>query len=67
MNMNDSGEVTVERAGRQYGATYKVRDGMVDVKTHTETRSVELGDQDPQNIARQVLNEVIGAQADQSR
>jgi hypothetical protein len=63
--MADSGEVTVERGGKQYGATYAVRNGMVDVKTHTETRSVELSpDQAPEAIARRVLNEILNAQRD---
>jgi len=34
---------------------------MVLVKTHTETRSVELGGSTPEAIARRVLNEIIDA------
>jgi hypothetical protein len=55
-------EVTIERGGKQYGATYTVRDGMLHVKTHTETRSVELGDGNPQSLARNVLAEIVDAQ-----
>jgi hypothetical protein len=61
--MTDSGEVTIERGGRQYGATYAVRDGMLQIKTHTETRSVELGNQDPASLARRVLEEIASAQS----
>lgn len=60
--MSDSGEVTIERHGRNYGATYSVSNGMVQVKTHTETRSVELGNQDPETVALDVLKEVLNAQ-----
>jgi len=61
--MANTGEVTVERDGRRYGATYSVRDGMLHLKTHTETRSVELGDQTPEELASRLLNEVVNAQA----
>jgi len=61
--MANTGEVTVERDGRRYGATYSVRDGMLHLKTHTETRSVELGDQPPEELASRLLNEVVNAQA----
>ena len=61
--MANTGEVTVERDGRLYGATYSVRDGMLHVKTHTETRSVELGEQTPEDLASHVLNEIVSAQA----
>jgi len=60
--MASSGEVTLERAGRQYGATYTVSNGMVEVKTHTEVRSVELGDQAPEAVARRALLEIVEAQ-----
>jgi hypothetical protein len=60
--MAKSGEVTVKRDGKAYAATYTVEHGMVHVKTHTETRSVELGDGKPDEIARSVLNEIIDAQ-----
>ena len=59
--MSDSGQVTVKRDGRTYAATYKVEHGMVHIQTHTETRSVELGDSKPEAIARSVLNEIINA------
>lgn len=65
--MANTGEVTVERDGRRYGATYNVRDGMLHVKTHTEVRSVELGHQNPDEVARNVLNEVVNAQAGGTR
>jgi hypothetical protein len=56
------GEVTVERGGKTYGATYTVEHGMVQVRTHTETRSVELGRGDvPEAVARRVLDEIIDA------
>jgi len=42
-------------------ATYEVQGPMVIVKTHTETRSVQLGGNSPEGIARQVLNEIIDA------
>ena len=61
--MANSGEVTVERDGKTYAATYTVvANGMVHVETHTETRSVELGTSTPEAIARRVLNEIIDAQ-----
>jgi hypothetical protein len=60
--MSNTDEVTVERDGRKYGATYSVSNGMVHVKTHTETRSVELGDRDPETVAVNVLKEVVNAQ-----
>jgi hypothetical protein len=60
--MTSSGEVTLEREGRQYGATYTVNNGMVEVKTHTEVRSVELGDQVPETVARRALREIVEAQ-----
>jgi hypothetical protein len=53
--------VTVKRGGKTYAATYTVEHGMVHVKTHTETRSVEIGDGDPDQIARDVLNEIVNA------
>jgi hypothetical protein len=59
--MSDSGQVTVKREGRTYAATYTVERGRVHVQTHTETRSVELGDSTPEDIARSVLNEIIDA------
>jgi hypothetical protein len=59
--MKATGEVTVERDGKVYGATYEVKDSMVIVKTHTETRSVQLGQSAPEVLARQVLNEIIDA------
>jgi hypothetical protein len=56
------GEVTVERGGKMYGATYTVEHGMVQVRTHTETRSVELrGDDVPEAVARRVLDEILDA------
>jgi hypothetical protein len=59
--MKRSGEVTVERGGKTYGATYTVEHGMVQVRTHTETRSVELGKDTPEIVARRVLDEIIEA------
>lgn len=60
--MENTGEVTIERGGRQYGATYSVKNGMVHVKTHTETRSAQLGGQNPETVAINVLQEVVQAQ-----
>ena len=60
--MANNGEVTVERDGKTYAATYTVERGMVNVKTHTETRSVDLGNSTPEAIARNVLNEIVDAQ-----
>ena len=57
--MKASGEVTIERGGKTYGATYVVEHGMVTVKTHTETRSIELGSEWPEQGARRTLNEII--------
>jgi hypothetical protein len=62
--MANTGEVTVERGGKKYGATYSVSNGMVQVKTHTETRSVELGDQNPEAVALRVLKEVVDTQGE---
>jgi hypothetical protein len=59
--MKSSGEVKIERGGKTYGATYEVEHGMVVVKTHTETRSVELGGASPEAVARRVLNEIVDA------
>ena len=59
--MKSSGEVTVHRGGKTYGATYQVEHGMVQVTTHTETRSVELGSEKPEAVARRVLDEIIDA------
>jgi hypothetical protein len=57
-----SGEVTLSRSGKTYAARYSVEDDRVKVKTHTETRSIELGNQDPAEIARGVLEEIVDAQ-----
>jgi len=59
--MKPTGEVTVERDGKTYGATYEVKGSMVIVKTHTETRSVQLDGSPPEVLARRVLNEIIDA------
>lgn len=60
--MNESGgEVKVERGGKTYSATYTVEHGMVHVRTHTETRSIELGGDRPEVVARRVLDEILGA------
>jgi hypothetical protein len=59
----DTSEITVERNGRQYGATYTVSDGMLHLKTHTETRSVEVGEQDPETLARGALIEIVDSQS----
>ena len=59
--MKTSGEVTVERDGKTYGATYSVDRGMLTVKTHTETRSVALDANGPEVIARRVVNEILDA------
>jgi hypothetical protein len=61
--MASQGEVTIERNGKIYAATYAAEHGMVNVKTHTETRSVELGNRTPEEIARSVLTEIIDAQS----
>lgn len=59
--MHTTGEVTVERDGRTYGAQYEVHGEMVVVKTHTETRSVELHAQSPDEVARRALVEIVDA------
>ena len=58
----NNGEVTISRAGRQFGATYTVNHGMLEIKTHTETRSIELGDEQPAELATRVLTEIVDAQ-----
>ena len=60
--MRNSGEVTIEQEGKQYGATYAVSHGMLQLKTHTETRSVELGNEDPVAVARRTLLEIVSSQ-----
>jgi hypothetical protein len=60
--MTTSGEVTLDRGGKQYGATYTVDNGMLKVKTHTEVRSLELGNQAPEVLARRVLTEIVESQ-----
>jgi len=62
IRMKNSGEVTIDRDGKQFGATYQVADGMLQIKTHTETRSVELDGQDPETLVRSVLTEIVNAQ-----
>lgn len=57
-----NGEVTIDRAGRKFGATYTVSHGMLQIKTHTETRSIELGEERPEELARRVLTEIVDAQ-----
>lgn len=59
--MSTSGKVTVERDGRTFAATYSVEGDMVHVKTHTETRSVALGGEKAEDIARRQLEEIVGA------
>jgi len=60
--MANSGEVTIERNGRQYGATYTVSDGMLHLKTHTETRTLQLDDQNAETLARSELTKIVNAQ-----
>jgi hypothetical protein len=59
--MPASGKVTIECDGKTYAATYDVEGDMVHVKTHTEKRSVALGGQRPDDIARHQLNEIVAA------
>jgi hypothetical protein len=61
--MATTGEVTLESGGKQYGATFSVNNGMLEVKTHTEVRSLELGNRTPEALARQVLDEIVRAQS----
>ena len=61
MAMSTSGKVTVERDGRTYAATYTVEGDMVHVKTHTETRSVALSGQTPEDVARRELEQIVEA------
>ena len=60
--MADSGDVTLEQGGKRYGATYTVQNGILHLKTHTEVRSLELGNDDPQQLARRALQEIVDAQ-----
>jgi hypothetical protein len=55
-------EVTLESGGKRYGATYTISQGMLHLKTHTETRSLELKGQDPQAVALRALTEIVNAQ-----
>lgn len=61
VSMTTAGMVTIRRGGKTYAATYTVEHGMVHVKTHTETRSVALGEGNPDQIARDVLIEIVNA------
>jgi hypothetical protein len=60
--MSQQGEVTLIKSGRQYGAKYIVDHGKLYVRTHTESRSLELCDRDPADLARAILEEIVGAQ-----
>jgi hypothetical protein len=60
--MSNKGEVTIERDGKQYGATYSLSNGMLQVKTHTESRSLELEGREADDLARSVLSEIVNAQ-----
>ena len=59
--MSTNGKVTVERDGRTYAATYAVEGNMVHVTTHTETRSVALSGESPEDVARRELIEIVEA------
>jgi hypothetical protein len=65
--MANSGEVTLEYDGHQYGATFTLTHGMLQVKTRTETRSLELRDRDPSTLAREVLEDIVNAQSSGKR
>jgi hypothetical protein len=56
-----TGEVTIERNGKTFAATYETEGDMVHVKTHTETRSVECRGIAPEVVARRVLDEIVDA------
>jgi hypothetical protein len=60
--MKDSGEVIIQLRGKQYGATYTISGGMLHLKTHTETRALELGDGDPDALAKAALTEIVDGQ-----
>lgn len=62
--MANSGAVTIDRNGRQYGAAYTVSNGMLHLKTHTETRSLELDGKNPETLAQEALREIVDAQPD---
>ena len=57
--MANCGEVTVERDGKLYSATYAVERGMITVQTHTATRWVDLGTSTPEALVLSVLNEIV--------
>ncbi len=59
--MSKKGQVTVERDGITYAATYTVEGEMLHVQTHTETRSVALSGNSPEDIARRELKEIVEA------
>jgi hypothetical protein len=56
------GEVTLERDGHQYGARYTVTVEMLHVKTHTETRALEIRDREPAMLAHEALADIVCAQ-----
>ena len=64
-SMATTGTVTWKHKGKTYAATYTLEHGMVHVKTHTETRSVELGDSEPEQVARDALKEIVNASRSQ--
>lgn len=61
MKSSASGEVTIKRGGKTFGATYAVEHGMVVVTTHTETRTVAVGNDQPEAVARRALEEIVDA------
>jgi hypothetical protein len=63
MNNQNSAEIIIRRDGIDYGAEYSVSGGMLHLKTHTETRSIELGDQEPEELARHTLTEIVDGQS----
>jgi hypothetical protein len=65
--MATEGEVTLRRDRHQYGAAFTVTRGMLQVKTHTETRSVGLRDRDAATLAREVLDGIVNAQCSDKR
>jgi hypothetical protein len=62
--VKSNGEVTIKQGDVQYGATYSVDNGMLHLKTHTETRSLEISEgDDVETLARAALEEIVNAQS----
>jgi len=59
--MKPAGEVFIDKEGKTYHATFEVEHGMLTVRTHTETRTAQLGNSAPDALATQLLSEIVNA------